>query len=182
MKQFKFLELKKKGTYQYATRKNAKGAVVVIPYTYRQDSPGIVFQLIKNTRPTFDKPIIEFPAGLLDVEGQSVIDAAIRELKEQTGWIGQYLELYTLFDIERKDTSSAGLSDQYIHYVPLNLLEQGEMRLDGTEKIEVLPLMDSYQIFRFIKQNKDKYYFSSRLTALFSGIFFFCPKIQIQSN
>ena len=45
--------------------------------------------IITQYRPPDDAHVVEFPAGLVD-EGESPIEAAIRELKEETGYIGTY--------------------------------------------------------------------------------------------
>ena len=41
----------------------------------------------KQYRPPIDKVIIEFPAGLIDA-GETAEEAAVRELKEETGYVG----------------------------------------------------------------------------------------------
>lgn len=43
--------------------------------------------LQKQYRPPIDKVAIEVPAGLID-EGESVEECAVRELKEETGFVG----------------------------------------------------------------------------------------------
>lgn len=51
--------------------------------------PEIVLQ--KQYRPPLDKVVIELPAGLID-EGETAEQAAIRELKEETGYVAEVLE------------------------------------------------------------------------------------------
>jgi ADP-ribose pyrophosphatase len=57
----------------------------LIPFS----GPEIVLQ--KQFRPPLDSVVIEFPAGLVD-EGETAEQAAIRELKEETGYLGKILE------------------------------------------------------------------------------------------
>lgn len=47
--------------------------------------PDIVLQ--KQYRPPLDKVVIEVPAGLIDA-GETAEQAAVRELEEETGYIG----------------------------------------------------------------------------------------------
>lgn len=43
--------------------------------------------LQKQYRPPVDKVVIEVPAGLID-EGETPEECAVRELKEETGYVG----------------------------------------------------------------------------------------------
>jgi ADP-ribose pyrophosphatase len=52
--------------------------------------PEIVLQ--KQYRPPLNKVVIEIPAGLID-EGESAEQAALRELKEETGYVGKVVEV-----------------------------------------------------------------------------------------
>ena len=54
--------------------------------------PGLEVVLQKQYRPPLDKVVIEIPAGLID-EGETAEQAAIRELKEETGYVGKVLEV-----------------------------------------------------------------------------------------
>lgn len=51
----------------------------------KSTGPEIILQ--KQYRPPIDKVVIEVPAGLVDA-GESAEQAAVRELKEETGYIG----------------------------------------------------------------------------------------------
>lgn len=53
--------------------------------------PGPEIVLQKQYRPPVDKLVIEFPAGLIDA-GETPEQAAIRELKEETGYVAEVLE------------------------------------------------------------------------------------------
>lgn len=55
--------------------------------------PELVLQ--KQYRPPIDKVVIEVPAGLID-EGETAEQAAVRELKEETGYVGQVTEVTPL--------------------------------------------------------------------------------------
>lgn len=49
--------------------------------------PGPEIILQKQYRPPIDKVVIEGPAGLIDA-GETAEEAAVRELKEETGYVG----------------------------------------------------------------------------------------------
>jgi ADP-ribose pyrophosphatase len=52
-----------------------------------EKSSGAEIILQKQYRPPIDKVVIEVPAGLVDA-GESAEEAAVRELREETGYIG----------------------------------------------------------------------------------------------
>lgn len=53
-----------------------------------EKSTGAEVLLEKQYRPPVDKTVIELPAGLLD-EGETPEECALRELREETGYIGE---------------------------------------------------------------------------------------------
>jgi ADP-ribose pyrophosphatase len=52
-----------------------------------EDKVGPEIILQKQYRPPLDKVVIEVPAGLIDA-GETAEQAAVRELKEETGYVG----------------------------------------------------------------------------------------------
>ncbi|OQV08226.1 NUDIX domain-containing protein [Cladophialophora immunda] len=63
---------------------DAVGVVAILDDPKSSKGPSLLLQ--KQFRPAVDKVTIEVPSGLIDA-GESPADAAIRELKEETGYI-----------------------------------------------------------------------------------------------
>lgn len=123
--------------------------------------------MILSQRPTFEKPILEFPAGLIDKEGESLIEVARRELKEETGWNAEFTPaVVTTFP----SPSSAGLSDELLYFVPARLTTQELPDHQEGEKITVLPLMNLREIGVYLVENESKMLVSSRLLAFYFGL------------
>ncbi len=64
-------------------RMNRSPAVVVVP----QLLPSGRYVLIRQFRPPTGQYVVEFPAGLIDAQ-EEIENAAIRELREETGYVG----------------------------------------------------------------------------------------------
>ena len=79
-----------KKNYEFVTRTtrntncNIDGACIIPILKYNDGSKKQC--LISNYRPALDKYVLEFPGGLIDCN-EDVIQAASRELKEETGFI-----------------------------------------------------------------------------------------------
>lgn len=73
------------------TRSKTTGvdAVGICAILEKPNGPEILLQ--KQFRPAVDKVCIEVPAGLID-EGETVETSAARELKEETGYIGEVIK------------------------------------------------------------------------------------------
>jgi ADP-ribose pyrophosphatase len=80
------------------------GAAAVLPLL-----PGGDAILVRQLRPAIGQPLIEIPAGVLDVEGEDAVTAAARELLEETGHRHRSIEFLAGV------YSSAGFTDEYIH-------------------------------------------------------------------
>ena len=61
----------------------------IVAILEKPSGPEILLQ--KQFRPPVEKVTIEVPAGLID-SGETAEDCAVRELKEETGYIGEVLE------------------------------------------------------------------------------------------
>lgn len=59
--------------------------VGIITILNKESGPELLLQ--KQYRPPIDKVVIEVPAGLID-PNESVEECAVRELKEETGYVG----------------------------------------------------------------------------------------------
>ncbi|KAL7753893.1 hypothetical protein RI367_000825 [Sorochytrium milnesiophthora] len=73
-----------------STRSGDCDAVAIFAVIRTQDQPPQTV-LTKQYRPPIDKLCIELPAGLID-KGESAEEAAVRELKEETGYVGKVIE------------------------------------------------------------------------------------------
>ncbi|KAI0119691.1 putative ADP-ribose pyrophosphatase [Daldinia grandis] len=65
---------------------SAVDAVQMIAVVHHKEGPKVLLE--KQFRAPASKIVVEFPAGLVD-EGETVEQAALRELKEETGYIGE---------------------------------------------------------------------------------------------
>ncbi|CAE7283409.1 sevA [Symbiodinium natans] len=112
-------------------------AVAILAVLRSSANPGRAETLlVQQFRPPVDCPTIELPAGLVD-EGETAQEAALRELKEETGYIGTVAECSGVL------TMSPGLCDEMIRLVVVDVdLDRPEnqspaQQLDETERIVV---------------------------------------------
>ncbi|MCG8510722.1 MAG: NUDIX hydrolase, partial [Rhodospirillales bacterium] len=99
----RFLRMVQRGKWEYVTRSNARGVVSVVAM---HDDGRVV--LVEQYRPPVDAQVIELPAGLAGDEDkdESLLDAAKRELEEETGYVAaHWTKLIT-------GLSSGGMTDE----------------------------------------------------------------------
>jgi len=104
------------------------GAVVILPFLSHKE-----ILLIKNARFVVGETLWELPAGTLE-KGEKPLEAAKRELREETGYACKKIEpLFSFF-------ASPGICDEIMHiYAAFDLSYVGQ-HLDPTEKIEVFSM------------------------------------------
>jgi 8-oxo-dGDP phosphatase len=70
------------------------GAVAVVPITFDADGRATV-TLVRQYRATFERDLLEVPAGMRDVPGEPAEETGRRELIEEVGLAAGHLELLT---------------------------------------------------------------------------------------
>lgn len=126
----RYLSLLERDGWEFASRSNASGVVVLVPVT---DQGEIV--LVEQFRKPIGKNVIELPAGLVgdhEDPDESILKAARRELEEETGFEAEQ------WDLLMACPSSAGMSDEIVTFV----LARGLRRVgpgggDDSEDIQV---------------------------------------------
>jgi ADP-ribose pyrophosphatase len=102
-----------------------RGAVAVVPVL---DDGRLV--LIRNHRATLEDWLVEFCAGGI-AAGEPAIEAAARELAEETGYTAGAIEPLGSF------FTAPGFSDELMQVFVAGALVLGERRLEPDERIEV---------------------------------------------
>jgi ADP-ribose pyrophosphatase len=115
------------------------GAVAIIALNERME-----VLLIKQYRHPVGAYLWEIPAGLKDVPGESALDAAQRELFEESGWVATSWEDLTSFY-----TTPGGNNEEITIYLARDLSYRGhKLPLEGEEKeLEVawVPLQNAVE-------------------------------------
>lgn len=113
--------------WSFIERSGCSGAVVVIPVT--RSSSRLL--LLKQYRVPLQSDVIEFPAGLID-RGESAVQAALRELREETGFTGE------ITSCSGPCCTSPGLTSETVYTATALIDEQpaGPQQLESSEQIE----------------------------------------------
>ena len=110
------------------------GSVVVLGFVTGGGAPtrDDSVLLIRNHRQSLGKQLVELPAGTLE-RGEAPINAAGRELQEETGYLAQRLVAMPSF------YASPGVLTEKLHAFAAYDLTRTAAQLDAGEQIEVLP-------------------------------------------
>lgn len=106
-----------------------KGAAAVVPVL----EDGRIL-MVKQYRNALDRFTVEIPAGGLDTAEEPHYEAAMRELREETGYTTENLELLIVLN-----TTVAFCNEKISVYVARISGEAGEQDLDEDEFVNVVP-------------------------------------------
>ncbi|MCJ1475953.1 hypothetical protein MMC13_004617 [Lambiella insularis] len=130
-------------------------AVAIAPILRHPSKPPSTL-LILQYRPPVKAVCVEFPAGLID-EGESPQEAAVRELREETGYEGEVL------DCSPTIVADPGLTDANMQMVTIEVnLKEGDaepaQHLDEGEHIErvIVPLSELYDKLQAFSKEEGK--------------------------
>jgi ADP-ribose pyrophosphatase len=165
-------------TWEAASRKTRKetgiDAVAITPILLSKNKPASTI-IILQYRPPIQAICVEFPAGLIDA-GETVEQAALRELREETGYDGR------IVDVSPAMANDPGMSTSNMVMVVAEVdvkdgEELPEQHLDEGESIEriVVPLNELYE--RLQKFSDEGKIVDSRLWHWAEGV-----KWGIQNN
>ncbi|KAH6705181.1 ADP-ribose pyrophosphatase [Leptodontidium sp. 2 PMI_412] len=142
-------------------------AVGMVAILENESGPGLLLQ--KQYRPPLDKVCIEIPAGLVDA-GETAEQAAVRELKEETGYVGVVSETSPVMF---SDPGFCTTNMRIVHVTvdmskPEN--KNPEPELEGGEFIEcfTVPLKDLFAECK--KLEGEGYAIDARVATLAEGI------------
>ncbi|EME45853.1 hypothetical protein DOTSEDRAFT_71522 [Dothistroma septosporum NZE10] len=138
------------------TRKESGIDAVAIAPIIRHPSRAPSTLVILQYRPPVDAICVEFPAGLIDA-GETPEQAAVRELKEETGYEGKVL------DCSPTIVADPGLTNANMQMVTIEVnLKEGdeppEQHLDDGEYIERVnvPLSELYDKLKALSEEDGK--------------------------
>jgi ADP-ribose pyrophosphatase len=120
-----------KGSFIQVVRRDGKeivehrDAVAIVPVS------GDQVILVRQDRIATGGKVLELPAGMLEA-GESPLESARRELREETGLHGgDWVEVAAFY-------TSPGFTDEKIHLFIATGLEQGEAAPEATEDLELV--------------------------------------------
>lgn len=153
--------------WESAERENFSGAVLIIPLM-RPSNRVIV---IRQYRPPARRYVVEFPAGLVN-PGEAPEIAAIRELREETGFVASSTRLYP------PAYTTPGMADESVNLVIAEIDEtlpenqNPQTEFDPSEMIEtlIIPLADLPRFYR--EQTKAGDAFDAKLAGFIVGLKF----------
>jgi 8-oxo-dGTP pyrophosphatase MutT (NUDIX family) len=115
------------------------GEVVEREVVRRVDAAAVVVYddehvwLVRQPREAIGRYTLELPAGKLDVEGESALQTAKRELAEEIGRRAEHWEAILSYH------SSIGYTDECVHLFAATGLSDADVEADPGERIEIVP-------------------------------------------
>ena len=133
-------------------------AVLIGAYLLKEGN--IYFLLEKQFRPTLNRYVYAFPAGLMDKEDKDEIIAAKREAKEETGY-----EIENVVRLLPPSPTSEGMSDECNSVVCCRLKERGNCAKEEFEDIDSR-LYSEEEVYALLNDSNVLFSNSARLLLL----------------
>jgi ADP-ribose pyrophosphatase len=124
----RFIAVKQEGTWEYVERRGDLGAAVIVAV----DGEDVI--LVEQFRVPAGRRCLELPAGLVgdDQAGETIVEAARRELEEETGYHAETVE-----DLGEFLSSPGMTSERFTIIRATGLTRIGEGGGEGDEDITV---------------------------------------------
>jgi 8-oxo-dGTP pyrophosphatase MutT (NUDIX family) len=107
-------------------------AVFVIPILHSNTNEGSVDTLlVQQYRPPLDAYSMEFPAGLID-KGETAETAGLRELKEETGYVGTIDTNYQCRDL----CTTPGITNESCRFIVVNVDLDNPQNVNPKQQLE----------------------------------------------
>lgn len=137
--QGRHLRMVRRGSWEYVERVNVRDVAVLIPITADAE-----IVLVEQYRIPVQASMIELPAGLVgdeeDFRHEGLLEAANRELEEETGYRAESLEVVA------RSPSSGGMTSEVVSFVHARGLRRVGPGggVDGEDiKVHVVPVADA---------------------------------------
>lgn len=118
-----------------------RDCVIIIPINNLKK-----FICVRQYRHGIDDFTLEFPAGLID-SGESPLEAAIRELREETGYISENWHFLGKYQV-----NPAFMNNYYYYFLAVESKNEHNQSLDPLEEIEI-ELVDRDKIEQYSQFN-----------------------------
>ncbi|KAL7711952.1 ADP-sugar pyrophosphatase [Entamoeba marina] len=147
-------------------KKDFDGVTIVALVEYKKSNKPKDIILIHEFRPSLGKKVWTFPTGLVDL-GESVEEAAVRELKEETGYTGIAVKTTP------RIATSVEYGDTYVKMVTVNVDGESEININpkqhlGASENITAHLIPLNNLLSFLDELPDDDAVSSRLYCLAS--------------
>jgi len=151
-------------------------AVIIIPLLRTSGSNKTETLLVEQYRPPVGRDTIEFPAGLIDKD-EDPETAAMRELREETGFIGSKCTILSGPSVSRVLCMSPGLCDETVNCVVVEV-DMDNPANQGTPKTELdegeFCVVKKVELKKGLKRALD-----NGQTMPFAGLYMFAMGLEV---